>query len=292
VQPSCHKIFCASALLIVLLLVFQSCEKKSDAIIDSAVNPPRMLSATITPSVINTDTINIGPVRNPDDVLDLHIVAYATAASPTGASGIKSVFFTVLDESSQANLAEGELKNDGLGPDISANDSTYSGTIDLQIRRIDVGRFNVTMWSEDESGNQSNAILQPLDIERLNHSPVLSGLKLDTLIALEGDDHHLVIQISAADADGQADIQKVFFNSFLPSGSPSRDNPFLMFDDGGTVDHNGYTSGDAVAGDGVYTLTVLLPRTTTPGNYRFEFHAVDRSLAQSNVIIQTVQVTN
>ncbi len=287
-----HKILRASLPFIVVLLIFQSCEKKSDSIIDSAVSPPAIVSARITPSTINTDTINIGPIRNPNDVLPLHIIAYATAASPTGILDITAVQYMVTDENSQAVLAEGILKNDGLAPDYAANDSIYSGSIDLQIQRAFVGKFVITMWGEDESGGQSNAILQSLQIDRLNHPPVLSRLDLDTLIALGGDDHVLLIHVTATDTDGQADIQKVFFNSFLPSGSPSSGNPFLRYDDGGTVVREGVTSGDLFAGDSIYTLTVRLPRTTTPGAYRFEFHAVDRSLAQSNIIIQTVRVTN
>jgi len=47
------------------------------------------------------------------------------------------------------------------------------------------------------------------------------------------------------DLDGQSDILKVFFNSFLPpNGSPASGNPFFLYDDG-----NANTiSGDQIPG--------------------------------------------
>jgi len=94
------------------------------------------------------------------------------------------------------------------------------------------------------------------------------------------------LSIKATDPDGQSDIQKVFFNSYRPDGSPSTGNPFQMFDDG---NFNGQ-SGDSEAGDGIYSLTVQLPTTTQRGTYRFVFQATDRSGAQSNEVSHLLRV--
>jgi hypothetical protein len=63
-----------------------------------------------------------------------------------------------------------------------------------------------------------------------------------------------------------------------------------MYDDGGVaiIYPPDITSGDAVKGDGIYSLTVGYP--TLPGTYRFEFQALDRSNAFSPKIVHLIQV--
>ena len=65
-----------------------------------------------------------------------------------------------------------------------------------------------------------------------------------------------------------------------------------MFDDGSgsVIFPPSLTSGDAFKGDGVFTLTVQLPPSTTPGSYRFDFYARDVSGAVSGVLSHTVEV--
>jgi len=51
----------------------------------------------------------------------------------------------------------------------------------------------------------------------------------------------------------------------------------LMYDNGLPYDpFNPVAVGDAVAGDGIYTLSIFLPYNTNPGQYRFEFFARDK----------------
>ena len=79
------------------------------------------------------------------------------------------------------------------------------------------------------------------------------------------------------DRQSLADVDSVYFNSYLPGGNPSSGNPFSMFDNGLPFDpQNPVAVGDAVAGDGIYTLTIFLPSTASPGEYRFEFFGRDR----------------
>ena len=58
-----------------------------------------------------------------------------------------------------------------------------------------------------------------------------------------------------------------------------------MYDDGSLIVH-----GDAVAGDGWYSLRVELPPTAQRGEYDFEFRAVDFSNTTSNVVIHNMVV--
>jgi hypothetical protein len=110
---------------------------------------------------------------------------------------------------------------------------------------------------------------------------------MDSLVYVSDKDQFLQLNIKASDPDGQSDILKVFFNSFKPDGSPSIGNPFQLYDDG-----NEELNGDMIAGDGIYGLIIKLPANTTIGIYRFEFHAIDRSLDTSNVIIKNLVIAN
>jgi hypothetical protein len=59
-----------------------------------------------------------------------------------------------------------------------------------------------------------------------------------------------------------------------------------MYDDGGgaIIGEPDVRSGDRIEGDSVYTLTIALSPTVTPGTYRFEFQAFDRLNAVSGIL--------
>lgn len=119
-----------------------------------------------------------------------------------------------------------------------------------------------------------------------NIPPVISNLSApDSLTVLPQDTVLILLSIRASDANGLDDIKSVFFNSYRSDGTPSSGNPFEMFDDG-----NRYGTGDITKGDGVYSRIVILPPGTTPGLRRFDFQAVDKSFAYSNVISHNILV--
>ncbi|GEM_PF-1041348 len=112
-----------------------------------------------------------------------------------------------------------------------------------------------------------------------NKPPIISNLIAPDTLNLSTDTLKIIISIRAIDYDGKEDIQSVFFNSYLPDGSPSRSNPILMYDDGNLI-----VNGDQIANDGIYSRIIILPPNTTKGKYRFEFQAIDKKNARSNII--------
>jgi hypothetical protein len=94
--------------------------------------------------------------------------------------------------------------------------------------------------------------------------------------------------LSVFDSDGVADIDKVQFTSILPDGKPSSSGPIRMFDDGGLVDLGGYTSGDNIASDGIYSRLIQLSSDAALGTYIFNFVAIDKSLDSSAVIKHSI----
>lgn len=113
-----------------------------------------------------------------------------------------------------------------------------------------------------------------------NVPPVVRNLQAPSILNLHPTDTlKIIISIEAFDPDGREDIKSVFFNSFLPDGSPSRSNPIYLYDDGNLT-----TNGDLNANDGIYSRIIILPPNTPKGTYRFEFQAIDKKNESSNII--------
>ena len=119
-----------------------------------------------------------------------------------------------------------------------------------------------------------------------NVPPVVRNLQAPSVLNLHPTDTlKVTISIEAYDPDGKEDLKSVFFNSFLPDGSPSRSNPIYLFDDG-----NLQVNGDLVANDGIYSRIIILPPNTPKGTYRFEFEAIDKKNEVSNIITHNLVV--
>lgn len=113
-----------------------------------------------------------------------------------------------------------------------------------------------------------------------NVPPVVRNLQAPAVLNLhQTDTLKIILSIEVYDADGKEDIKSVFFNSYLPDGSPSRSNPIYLFDDG-----NINASGDLRASDGIYSRIIILPPNTPKGKYRFDFQAIDKKNETSNII--------
>jgi len=272
-------------ILLALTLFGVGCERSDNSVLEVNGNVPLLTTVIVSPSSINTDSINVGPIRQPSDTLELKVAVFAQASIPAATQSIASVAFSVLREGTSAPLTLGKLVDDGSSPDQSRGDGIYSGWATFQIQRVDIGAYRVEVTAEAENGFHSNTLVSPLQITRGNHAPAISDLVAPDSVRLASQDQLLSLRVRASDADGLADIQRVVFNSYRPNGTPSSGNPFQMFDDGDA------SHGDSVRADGIFSLTIVLPSSSQTGTYRFEFQAFDRSNEGSNVIIHPITVT-
>jgi hypothetical protein len=267
------------------------CEKKFDTVINSPESVPFLSNAHFSLRTVYSDTMyNDQGLKNPNDLLTMRGVVSTKVVHADGKDKIESVHFNLSENLASSLVKEGILFDNGIFPDQYAGDSLYTQAVEFQLGRVFVGKFTLSVWSIDKSGNQSNVIYLPLEIlRRDNQKPILSNLQMDSIahIASTTDTLQLFIKINATDPDGQSDVASVYFNSFRPpSGLPASGNPYLLYDNGDPI------HGDAVAGDGIYSQIIILPPSTVTGTYRFEFHALDRSFDSSNVIIKNILVTN
>jgi hypothetical protein len=265
------------AFLAALGIGLGACEKTGGDVVDSSLIVPYQSRAVVLPDSVDTDSINVGPQRLPDDLLPITIYAesyFTIDLLPTNVSA------KVISTDGSSTIASAEMVL--TGPVHPIWGQKYAAVFSVSIRRTVVGKLQVEFVGNTLGGASSNAIRTPVTILRLNQPPVLSNLQAPDSVALESIQQFLLLQVEARDPNGQNDIRSVYFNSTRPNGTPSSGNPFAMYDDG--------TNGDLQANDSTYSLMVVLPPSTTPGTYRFDFQAIDRSDSLSNTITHFVTV--
>lgn len=275
-----------------IALTIAGCQKADEGIIDPFRLPPFLTEFVVRPTLVNSDTIRVGVQPLPTDTLTIKVNASVKVSDPEGLQDVREVLSNVYKPASRTLINSVRLLDDGKNPDEKSGDGIFSGIVSFKIVRTDIGDFRVEAVARDRANLSSNMVGSSVTIVRLNRPPVLSDLTAPDSVALETSTVLLRLSIRATDPDGQGDIQRVFFNSFRPDGAPSTGNPFEMFDDGSerVIYQPDIRSGDLIKGDGVYTLTIQLSATTTRGTYRFEFRAIDRSGAQSNVVVHFLRV--
>ena len=159
------------------------------------------------------------------------------------------------------------------------------------IRAIGPGIYTLFVKALDSKNNQSNEIITSIDFKtgQIDSPPEIVSLIVPD--SIRADNSLILLQAEVFDTGGLSDIDRVFFFSVKPDGSLANNgNPFFLFDDGGTVSHGGVFSGDPVAGDGIYSVTIRIPAETEKGTFVFRFQAVDKAGLESAVLERTVVV--
>jgi hypothetical protein len=198
----------------------------------------------------------------------------ATVTDADGLASLRIVRIEFFPPAFPASTLVDSLFDDGQHQDGLANDGVFARAIPTT-KLCGAGLFSVVLHAVDAAGGKSPAAIATVNVTRLgvNFSPLLSDLRAPAEISRSRTPNTYLLSVQASDPNCIADLKRVFFNSFLPNGNPSSGNPFLMRDDG--------QQGDAVAGDGQFSLTIQIPPTTATGNYRFEFQAEDKKGALS-----------
>jgi hypothetical protein len=265
-----------------VILLLGSCERKDNNLLDSVATPPILGQVTLLPSRINSDSMNVGSSRQPDDLLTIAttVVAQVEATSHRPIS----VRYSITSFDSLDVVSKGVLLDDGQGSDHAKGDGLYSGKPTFQIRRVQIGTYAVSVHAESDDGYRSNAAITRLSVFRGNRPPFISDLVAPDTVTLSNQSQLLLLKARVDDPDGLNDIARVVFNSYKPDGSASGGNPFQMYDDGLPA------HGDERAADGIFSLLISLPSNAQLGTYKFEFQSFDRSNEPSNIIILRLTV--
>ncbi len=260
------------------MISFYSCEKKSDNIID-----PTLIAPAISSPSKSKDT-----VYTPSDAPVVNFIT-SVRVQQGGDDAIETVVCSLLDPG--GNLIQNfNMSDNGSSLDTTGGNGVYTVAVNYTTTScLTVGNYSVQYLATSASGLTSNLIVSSVPIYYSNNvAPVVSFVNApDTLIRPTSGQTPLVLTIKGSDPNGQCDIRTVFFNSILPSGTPSSQNPFIMFDDGDLIVH-----GDSIAGDGRYSLIIAIPPTAQLGTYQFNYQATDNRGLSSAILNKPVFVRN
>jgi hypothetical protein len=272
--------------LLALIMAFSSCEKTDFAGIDISRTPPFLAGPSLSPASVNIDTVG-----GLEGKYSIFVESSVLVTDPEGPGDVEEAYVEVLRPSAESPFFKAPLSlKVGAGP--AGQPSLFSGSIQFDIARDEAGRYRVRFIARNKAGLYGNVLETTLDLRRNNSPPRLSDLSApDTILLPVGGSLVVSLSVAAADSDGLGDIQQVYFRS-LTSSTP--DFKFFLFDDGDATPPGPpffLSSGDAVAGDGRFS--VRIPLTDGPNVRRtniFAFQAVDSFGDTSATVLHSLTV--
>lgn len=257
-----------SLLLIIILIV--SCDKPNDNVIDyqlsnyfiEKINAPEIFSYSSSDSVMAFSLT----LKNQDAVENIYVNLKLADAS--------KYFYENITLYKKQNLSSFE----------------YSGSVKMS-KVFSSGKYALEFFVIDKINYVTRKVAEHLfiyDNKQINYPPVISDLKIPNSVSRGVS---FTFSIKVDDSNGLNDISLVFFKLYRPDGSiviPNASTPnidyFIM------VDNGDMNLGDEKANDGVYSFRNSFGQSSSVGNWTFEFQAIDKSNAKSNIIKNFVEV--
>jgi hypothetical protein len=248
-------------------VLFYSCEKKDDSIIDPVYNSPTISGAYISKDTVFTNSVSPVIGFNTSVKVDLN-----------GGDQVSSVTCKIYLTNGIV-LDSIKLFDNGILPDSIGGDGRYSGTFNItNIQCLQVGIYQVQYFAQNRSGLFSNIISKNLPVVNgTNLAPVLSNPILpDSVVRPVSGSFDITLTMTVIDADGECDINSVFFDAYRPSGY-----------------HIGNVSIPMSRGiNNTYTFTnPVLPAVPDSlyGYFKYVFRAYDNSNTFSNIITDSIK---
>jgi len=212
-----------------------------------------------------------------------------TVSDPDGIATIRYVLLEIYPPAFPAPAIVDTLRDDGQSGDGEPGDGKFGSRLKPSVLGNNCGKHIFVFRPVDGAGGVGFAASRTIHVSLVhipdNSPPQVFDLVAPATISRSAPRNNYLLSIRASDPDSVCgdDIARVFFNSFLPSGTPATNNPFLMRDDG--------KQGDVAAGDGRYSLTISISQEVATGEFRFEFQAEDKNGALSEKLIHKLTVT-
>ncbi|TFH02461.1 MAG: hypothetical protein E4H13_01985 [Calditrichales bacterium] len=263
----------------------------TDGNVSQVVERPVIIGANSLPAIIE---INAPDSLSTSVIQDL--VFTITVADSDGIDDITHAWFESKNITRGFTIIEKDLYNDGdfeNHGDVSATDAIFSTRISEDFVRGKIGDYDLIFHVTDSFGDQNpvdavhrmNISNQPAEILEIT-IPKTIQIPIQT-----GTYHRELLTARVSDADGLADIDSVYFYSRKPDGTMANNGlPIIMVDNGLPFNIEKYweETGDLVAGDGIYSFSLLVMDTQSPGEYTFSFYVRDKAGNRSEPVTRTV----
>lgn len=244
--------------------------------------PPTVSALEITPARLSFSELR------PDQLLDgdrARVEVTMQVEARGQADPVREVGFVIQNpDDPAAPLATGFLA--------SAGGDRYAGTAEIIISTLDPEQYPVIVFAVDAENRVSGEIRGQVRYTRSfdpGSPPVVEAVEApETVQRPPAGEQPVSLQLVAvvSDPDGLRDVARVeFWNVNAPA------QRFRLCDDGGGQPCGAAAdSGDATAGDGRFTLTVLIASNNSPGVNTFAFQATDRAGLTSNIVEKQITV--
>lgn len=160
--------------------------------------------------------------------------------------------------------------------------------ISLQIPVAEIGIYTVQLFASDRAGSLGNQVVGSLIVNATSEPPQIDAIDIPDRITRPGPGEpalQVPIVAHVSDPDGLANILSV---QVEVNGASTLQ---LCDDGGGAACNAGFpNSGDVTAGDGLFTLTLLLDSSNTLGDNIFVFKAIDRAGLESETVTKIIVV--
>jgi hypothetical protein len=270
-----HQRFMTHVRILLILLVFAilpGCETPPSEVIDFTGSAPALRSTSVAPS-----SFNLSNQQMTGGVYQLSSTLSATVSDPQGVGDISQVQWAMYAPAGTIPIAQGTLS-----PIVSPAGSQtreYTSVASFQVSPSVPGAYRMEIVAVDASALRSTVASSTVRIGFNDLPPVLS-LPGARLIAVQGtDSYRFTLTVYAEDASGLNDIAQVRVRALGSKDS----SVVLMTDDGNR------NSGDAVAGDGVFSATIWVVPTAAVQNVVFEFSATDQGGSASNTLRRSAE---
>jgi hypothetical protein len=252
-----------SYFLLIPLLIW-GCEKTYENLIDTSTDNFQVNSLS------GIKDINL--LENPEDSILTFTMTFSSG------SFVSDAYFDIyFSDNSKVNSSPVEMQE--------IFDNTYSAQYFLG-RANPIGNYTVRFSAIGIEGTAKQVALGSFQFNngQDNVPPIINNLVAPDTVTIGTDTTYIQLRLDVDDANGLIDVLFVWFDSYLPNGNPSSQNPIALYDDG-------INGGDITAGDGTYSRLVILPPVgVTRGTYRWEFRAEDRIGDLSNQITHFLEV--
>jgi hypothetical protein len=253
-----------SLVVSLFLLAFVSCENNPLDAIDTTGSAPVLKSASIIPASLDIDVTPPGASRQ----VSVTVTAYVS--DPQGASDVSSVTYTVFGPPGDSLITSGRLVM--IQPAADSLPVTCTGAPAFAVDTITGGIYRLEIQATDKAGHLSAGLLREVTVFRGKSAPVLSLPGARWLAQSGTDSIFYAVSITAFDANGLKDIARVSVRAAGARNSTA----LAMYDDGLK------THGDAVAGDGVFSVRTWVAPVADIHDVVFEFDATDNAGHASN----------
>src|ERR1043166_5268381 len=139
-----------SSIALALVLLFSSCEREKNGILDVTISPPFLVSASASHSTLDLDTTTSGAVtRLPNNTYRVSGAVSATVSDPFGWQDIRQVSYKIFRPKSPDVISSGSFVR---------SDSVYTASFSFTIERSDAGVYRIEVTALNTGNLVSNAL--------------------------------------------------------------------------------------------------------------------------------------